>query len=92
MGKSVKLKREDCVKRYFTRRIKFPLKADFHNAINSIRENGVLNTAQIKAVQFEAVVIQEELAMPSKESYWSELWKTLRLNHLIASLGALDCT
>lgn len=43
-------------------------------------------------MQFEAVVIQKELAMPSEESYRIKLWKTLRLNHLIASLGVLNCT
>ena len=42
---------------------------DFQSAINSIRENRVLNTAQIKAVQLVAGVIQKELAMP----FWREL-------------------
>lgn len=42
---------------------------DFQSAINSIRENRVLNTAQIKVGQLVAGVIQEELAMP----FWREL-------------------
>lgn len=43
-------------------KIGFHSKADFHNAINSIRDNGILNTIQIKAMLLAANRV--ELVMP----------------------------